>query len=349
MNKTDDYAKKFADLMIKALENDVAPWVKPWKAGEIPTGPHNGITNRSYRGSNFMNLLLTQLDKGYTTPDWMTFNQISEAGGKVRKGEKGTSIQFWKSTEPTAEQLAEDPTAKKRMQFFYFVVFNRDQCDGLPESKPKLIAPIEWRHDKCEQLMEESGVPFNFNGGDRAYYRPDIDQVFMPSKAAFHSQDGFYATALHELGHSTGHKDRLGRDLSGKFGTESYAIEELRAEIFSYMTGERLGIGHDPGQHTAYVKSWIKILKDDPKEILRACADAEKMCAYLKIERYQELQQHQLQEQEQEQPKDVVPQKPAAKTKTKPKVIDPLAPEVLDAQIKEMKSRRKAKEMAVAL
>lgn len=194
--------------------------------------------------------------------------------------------------------------------------------------------------------MTDSGVPFNFNGGDRAYYRPDVDQIFMPSKAAFDSQDGFYATALHELGHSTGHKDRLGRDLSGRFGSESYAIEELRAEIFSFMCGERLGIGHDPGQHTAYIKSWIKALKNGPKEILRACTGAEKICNFLKIERYQELQQSHVQDQEltgQESGQE----RPVRKAKAK--TIDFLAPEMLDEQINDMKSRRRAKELAVAL
>lgn len=346
MSKTDDYARQFADLVIRSLESHTAPWTKPWKPGEVPAGPHNGVTNRSYRGGNYMNLLMTQHERGYQSAEWLTFKQISEAGGKVRKGQKGTSIQFWKTSEPTADQLAEDLSARKRMQVFYFTVFNRDQCEGLPDLKPQLQVPEQWRHEKCEQLMSDSGVPFNFNGGDRAYYRPDIDQIFMPSKTAFKSQDGFYTTALHELGHSTGHKNRLGRDLSGKFGSESYAIEELRAEIFSYMTGERLGIGHDPGQHTAYIKSWIKVLKDDPKEILRACADAEKICNFLKVERYQELQQSHVQDQELtgQEPRQERPVRIA-----RPKAVDPLAPELLDDQIKDMKARRKAKELAIAL
>ncbi|MEN1996338.1 MULTISPECIES: ArdC family protein [Lysobacteraceae] len=346
MSKTDDYARQFADLVIRSLESQTAPWMKPWKPGEVPVGPHNGVTNRSYRGSNFMNLLLTQQERGYQSAEWLTFKQIGEAGGKVRKGQKGTSIQFWKTSEPTAEQLEEDPTAKKRMQVFYFTVFNRDQCDGLPNPKAQLHVPEQWRHEKCEQLMRDSGVPFNFNGGDRAYYRPDIDQIFMPSKAAFSSPDGFYATALHELGHSTGHKDRLGRDLSGKFGSESYAVEELRAEFFSFMCGERLGIGHDPGQNMAYIKPWIKVLNNDPRELLRASGDAEKMCNFLKVERYQELQQSHVQD------KELTGQEPRQERpvrKARPKPVDPLSPELLDDQIKDMKSRRKAKELAVAL
>ncbi len=346
MSNTDDYARQFADLVIRSLESNTAPWTKPWKPGEVPAGPHNGVTNRSYRGSNFMNLLLTQHERGYQSAEWLTFKQIGEAGGKVRKGQKGTSIQFWKTSEPTAEQLEEDPTAKKRMQVFYFTVFNRDQCDGLPEPKAQLYVPEQWRHEKCEQLMRDSGVPFNFNGGDRAYYRPDIDQIFMPSKAAFSSPDGFYATALHELGHSTGHKDRLGRDLSGKFGSESYAVEELRAEFFSFMCGERLGIGHDPGKNMAYIKPWIKVLDNDPREILRASGDAEKMCNFLKIERYQGLQQSHVQDQELtgQEPRQ---ERPVPKARQKP--VDPLAPELLDDQIKDMKARRKAKELAIAL
>ncbi|MGV7183802.1 ArdC family protein [Xanthomonas axonopodis] len=347
MSQTDEFAKKISDLMIKALEDNVAPWTKPWKPGEMPEGPHNGMTNRSYRGSNYINLLLTQMDKGYASSEWLTFRQINELGGRVRKGEKRTQVQYWLTQDPTPEDLAQDPSARKKRIPRYYWAFNRDQCEGLPAPKAKIFAPVEWRHEKCEQLMADSGVEFKFTGGDQAYYRPDLDKIYMPSKAAFHSEDGFYATALHELGHSTGHKDRLNRDLSGKFGSEKYAIEELTAEFFSFICGERLGIGHDPGNHISYTKSWLKIVQNDRMAGLRAAAGAERIFTYLKIERYQDLQQDQ--QLEQEQPKDVVPQKPAEKAKTKPKVIDPLAPEVLDAQIKEMKSRRKTKEMAVAL
>ncbi|WP_140410188.1 zincin-like metallopeptidase domain-containing protein, partial [Escherichia coli] len=102
-----------------------------------------------------------------------------------------------------------------------------------------------------------------------------------PQQAAFPSADRYYATALHELGHWTGHASRLDRDLAHPFGSEGYAKEELRAEIASMIMGDELGIGHDPSQHVAYVKSWIKALQDDPLEIFRAAADAEKIQGFV--------------------------------------------------------------------
>ena len=109
-------------------------------------------------------------------------------------------------------------------------------------------------------------------------------------------QDNYYATALHELGHWTGHASRLGRDLEHPFGSEGYAKEELRAEIASMILGDELGIGHDPGQHAAYVGTWINALRDDPLEIFRAAADAEKIHGYVLA-----LEQQQVQEQSSQQ------------------------------------------------
>ena len=107
------------------------------------------------------------------------------------------------------------------------------------------------------------------------------DKIHLPPRDSFKSADTFYSTALHELSHASGHTSRLDRDLAHPFGSVGYAKEELRAEIASLMIGEALGIGHDPGQHAAYVKSWIQILKDDPKEILRASRDADKITGYV--------------------------------------------------------------------
>src|ERR1017187_1828754 len=125
--------------------------------------------------------------------------------------------------------------------------------------------------------MKLSGARIDHEEGDRAYYAPVPDRIVLPQHAQFQSSDGYYATALHELGHWTGHTSRLARDLSNPFGSEGYAREELRAEIASMMLGDELGVGHDPGQHAAYVKSWIKILEQDSLEIFRAAADAEKI------------------------------------------------------------------------
>lgn len=121
-----------------------------------------------------------------------------------------------------------------------------------------------------------------------------LDSITMPERGQFPSADNYYATALHELGHWTGHPSRLDRDLSNPFGSEGYAKEELRAEISSMILGNELGIGHDPGQHVAYVGSWIKVLQEDPLEIFRAAADAEKIQAFVLAFEQQQVQDHQV-------------------------------------------------------
>ena len=118
--------------------------------------------------------------------------------------------------------------------------------------------------------------------GDRAYYRIDKDQVVLPEPSHFLRRNGYYQTALHECGHSTGHPDRMDRDtlkkgLADGFGSPEYAREELRAEICAMMTGERVGVGHGPQRGAAYVENWVRVLEEDPREIHRAAAEAQRM------------------------------------------------------------------------
>ena len=170
-----------------------------------------------------------------------------------------------------------------RPKVFSAIVFNAEQIDGLPplESRFPQGAPDWDRHERAESVLKASGVEIRHDQANRAFYRPATDKIHLPSRDSFKSADNFYSTALHELGHASGHPSRLDRDLAHPFGSVGYAKEELRAEIASLMIGDQLGIGYDPGQHAAYVKSWVQILKDDPKEILRASRDADKITGYV--------------------------------------------------------------------
>jgi hypothetical protein len=134
---------------------------------------------------------------------------------------------------------------------------------------------------KAEQLVQAANPKLQHAAGDRAFYRPSTDSIHLPLKEQFPSAGDYYSTLLHELGHWTGHATRLNRDLSDPFGSIGYAREELRAEIASMIIGSELGIGYDPGQHTAHAASWIKILENQPVEIFRAAADGEKIHTYL--------------------------------------------------------------------
>nr|WP_276533725.1 zincin-like metallopeptidase domain-containing protein [Stenotrophomonas acidaminiphila] len=148
----------------------------------------------------------------------------------------------------------------------------------LPEQRPEPEI-----HQACEKVIQDSGAKIHHDGGNQAFYRPMTDSIHLPERNTFHSASGYYATALHELGHWTGFPTRLNRPMKGGFGSEDYAKEELVAEVSSMLMGERLGIGHDPTQHAAYVKSWIKILRDDPREIFRAAAAAERVVEFLRV------------------------------------------------------------------
>jgi putative DNA primase/helicase len=167
----------------------------------------------------------------------------------------------------------------ERPQVFFATVINAEQIDGLPPlARPEAAwDPIE----RIEQMLQRSGAMIRHSEADRAFYRPATDSIHLPPQSQFSSPDRYYATLLHELGHWTGHPSRLDRDLAHAFGSEGYAREELRAEIASLILGDELGIGHDPRQHAAYVGTWIQVLQDDPLEIFRAAADAEKIQAYV--------------------------------------------------------------------
>lgn len=285
-----EYAEEVAARIIEQLQQGTAPWQKPWKPGELRL-PYNPTTGKEYRGMNSLWLHM----QGYGDPRWMTYNQAADAGAQVRKGSKGTHIVYWKfseeqkATDDQGRPIIDPETGKQktisvqleRPRSFTAVVFNAEQIDGLPPLEPKQTGPEPERIARAEAILTNSGAKIDHVPGDRAYYTPGADKIVLPERAQFPAADAYYATALHELGHWTGHPDRLNRDLAHPFGSEGYAREELRAEIASLMLGERLEIGHDPGQHAAYVGSWIKALQEDPREIFRAAADAEKIAGYV--------------------------------------------------------------------
>ena len=172
----------------------------------------------------------------------------------------------------------------------------------MPPLELKPQQENEWEAiERAEHILQASGAKITHAPGDRAFYRPSTDSITLPEKSQFPQPDAYYATALHELGHWTGHPTRLDRDLAHPFGSEGYAKEELRAEISSMILGDSLGLGHDPEQHAAYVGSWIKVLQDDPLEIFRASSDAEKIHDYVLA-----FEQKQVQELAQEQELDAM-------------------------------------------
>lgn len=285
-----EYAEQVAAKIIEQLQQGTAPWLKPWQPGELRL-PYNPKTGSEYRGMNSMWLHM----QGHADPRWMTYNQAASEDAQVRKGEKGTQIVYWKFTDEKkavddqGKPIIDPETGKQktitvkleRPRSFSAVVFNAEQIDGLPPLEARPIRPEPERHARAEAILTASGANIQHIEGDRAFYSPARDSITLPLRSQFESADAYYATALHETGHWTGHPSRLDRDLSNPFGSEGYAREELRAEIASLMLGERLEIGHDPAQHVAYIGSWVKILEEDPREIFRAAADAERIAGFV--------------------------------------------------------------------
>jgi antirestriction protein ArdC len=277
-----DYRRQVTDDIIRMLEEGTAPWQKPWKAGEAGGFPFNPTTQKPYRGGNVLSLMIAGMRRGYSDPRWMTYRQAAEKGWQVKKGEKAAQIEFWESK--SANKDGEDSEDEKRSRLIHRVysVFNAEQIDGIPPLAVKKREPWEVC-EAAERIMENSGADIRYGGG-RAYYRKDTDHIQLPPRECFADAPGFYGTSTHELIHWTGAEKRLNRPTltqSKSYGDDSYAAEELRAEIGSMMLAAELGIPHDPSQHAAYVASWIKSLKDDKNEVFKAAADASKALDYV--------------------------------------------------------------------
>lgn len=275
-----DFRTRVAEEMIRHIEAGTARWQKPWTPGVIHAGPFNPASGKAYRGINTWWLDL----QGRDDPRWMTYRQARGMDARVRKGETGTPVEYWQWTErgPLLDAKG-DPvldaagrprhveTRLDRPRVFHATVFNAAQIDGLEPFAPP--APGFDPVARAEAILAGAGVPINHDQADRAFYRPLTDRIHLPARAAFATAHEFYATALHELGHASGHRSRLDREI-GPFGSEAYAIEELRAEMSACLVGRELGLGHDPARHAGYVDSWLKALRDDRTLLFRAARDA---------------------------------------------------------------------------
>ena len=296
-----DFARRLADKLIEQLKARTAPWQQDWAEGQR-SSPYNPTTRKRYRGINILALMAT----GRSDPRWMTYRQAQAQGWQVRRGEKGTQIQHWIWEETRTglgkdgnleldkdENAIKDLVRLSRPKVMAAAVFNAEQIDGIPGLGS--MPPLEWNPvDKVEKLLRASQAKIEHSQAGGAFYRAGTDTIHLPARERFSEAAAYYAVALHELGHWTGHPDRLNRDLGHPFGTEGYAREELRAEIASMIMGSELGIGYDHRQHAGYVDHWVKILTDTPTEILYAAADAEKISEYiLTLEQKREVSQTQ--------------------------------------------------------
>jgi antirestriction protein ArdC len=260
------------DRIIAELEAGRLPWVQPW--GRVPGGaapglPRNALTGRSYSGINILMLWGAVIEHGWPSQNWLTFRQALQAGGSVRKGERGNCVVYADRFTPEAEKArAREAGEEARAIPFLkrFTVFNVAQCEGLRPGLAADPAPLPEREivRQAEDVIAASGVHFRIEG-ERAFYSPTYDFVQVPPQPAFFEPINYYRTALHELTHATGHASRLARNLSDPFGSPGYAREELIAEMGSAFLCAALGIVPTV-RHADYIGSWLDVLREDRSE-----------------------------------------------------------------------------------
>ena len=301
---TQKYRKELVKDLREAIEKGVAPWQKPWSE-VVNEWPRNAITGHHYSNNNAFRLYLRKNKMGYKDPRWLTYNQARDIGAHVKLGEKGTYIMCYvengvKLVYDAENQPVYDRNGERVWRCVWivkkYVLFNAQQVEGLKPYVPnsERYAPVE-RCEKAERILRESGAEIR-HGGDSAFYVPSEDYIQLPVIKDFKTSADYYATALHELSHWTGHESRLNRDFSGNcfFNVEPYAFEELVAEISSMFVSAETGIDQTKehfDNHAAYVSSWLKAIDKDPNALFNAVKLANQAAnEILKHERERERQ-----------------------------------------------------------
>ncbi|MDD7411025.1 ArdC family protein [Fusobacterium gastrosuis] len=288
--------KKLVEKIIKNIEKGDLIFNKNWDSQMMM--PQNPVSKANYLGGNRIRLIAETIDKGYKDPRWVTFKQAESNGWNIRKGEKGTLCEKWifskveKSVDENGKTIEKEIKLDKPIPN-YFYVFNAEQVENIPKLEINNYTKNE-TNEIIENFISNSECKIKEIAQSKAYYNPRTDEIVLPSREAFKSQEDFLATTFHEMVHSTGHKDRLDRDLTGIYGSDSYAREELVAELGAVFLQSKLGIkleGEHFDNHSAYLKSWIEILKNDPNELFRAAVQAEKAeeRLYQRYAKYKEL------------------------------------------------------------
>lgn len=273
--------------IIAELEAGRLPWVQPWGSSGVAASlamPRNAATGRGYSGVNVLILWGTVVARGYSCQSWLTFRQALGLGGHVRKGERGTTIVYADRFVPDDERRRARDTGEDAQTVPFlkrFTVFSTDQCDDLPDDLVTTPPPVPEGLilPEVEALIQASGADLRL-GGDKAYYSPALDYVQVPRPDAYFEPINWHRTALHELGHWSGHPSRLSRDFSGAFGSKKYAQEELVAELTAAFACATLGITPTV-RHADYISSWLQVLREDNRAVVRAASAASKAADFV--------------------------------------------------------------------
>lgn len=280
MSRTKIY-KDVTDQVIKGLKVGLIPWKKAWTEETLPKNFKSG---RTYIGVNLWVLLAAPFDSNL----WLTFNQVKELGGSIKKGEKGTKICYWNVARKEVENGENGELTEKKIFYLKtYTVFNSEQIQGIEfPSIHNTTGGVTF--ESAEQLISKyEGGPSvsHSNRADGAYYVPAEDKIMLPQKASFKNTSGYYSTLFHELAHSTGHAKRLNREgvtNYDRFGSEQYSMEELIAEMSACFMLSMCGLSENiTTNNQAYINGWIEKLQSDPKVLFQASKEAQKACEFI--------------------------------------------------------------------
>ena len=282
---------------LRNKKNDTSPW----RNGYVKMNFTNNISGKDYKGINRFHLMRSARKHGFSDHRWITYNQMkaaNEANGEplyiLEKGSKATKIEFhqWITPEEAKERMerqkakgVEDEMIVKREDGYwvhkYYNVFNAQQFLRFPELE-QLSEDV--KNAMLDSALENSEAPIHYDQMDKNYYIPAKDEIHLVRKEYWEDKQKLYATALHEMAHSTGHSSRLNRPIENEFGTKEYALEELKADFASTILFQTYGLEQTEEQKKnslAYLKHWYKILKEDPNQLVYAIKDAEKAVEYI--------------------------------------------------------------------
>lgn len=305
MNNFPKNRQDLINMYIKSLEEGNIPWEKMWTTNV----PKNGITGIKYNGINNLYLSFIALKRNYKDNRWVTYNQMKKKHWNFIKDAKGQGVpvEFWGMKNKESNKfitfdeynkiIEQDPDKenKYKLSRMSYVIFNGDLIDGLINS------PSQDEHNIIDNkyinnIITNLNVSY-MEKGDEAYYNYIKDEIVLPPSNIFKTEYSYYATQLHELAHSTGHKSRLNRNLDGEFASIEYAKEELRAEISSSFLMQQFHLEADLkhlNNHKAYVKSWLEILKQNPQELFNAISDANKIVLYLEEKSISKIKENEI-------------------------------------------------------
>ena len=294
-----DLYSEVTNKMIAMIEQGVAPWRRTWSQYGLA---RNYATRHIYTGINMILMNTTP----HPIPYFMTFNQIQEQGGKIRKGSKAEMViyfsVYYKDAQDNTlskERAAAMHRAGQEVQVLKFIkyynVFNVADIEGIPFDIPEVQLKPNEQIEACDRIIREmpKRPEIKTINANSAFYAPALDIVNMPDIRQFDSPEAFYATFFHELAHSTGHASRLAREEivnSSQFGSKPYSREELLAEMAASFLCASVQIDYDEitENSAAYLAGWLKVLKEDSRFIFKAAAEAQKAADFILGKRAEE-------------------------------------------------------------